>query len=151
MTKFEKQLFEIALPIVESLGYTLWGVESASAGKKRVCRIFIDKEGGVNIDHCAEVSRSISLALEVEDIISSAFNLEVSSPGFERSFFTLEQMNDYIGKKVEIKLEDALNGRKNFRGELKSIGEDELTIETDDESFTLDWDAIKKAALVYEF
>ncbi|XPV75223.1 MAG: ribosome maturation factor RimP [Desulfovibrio sp.] len=152
MTKLEKQLFEIAEPIVEYLGFTLWGLETVSAGKKQVVRIYIDKEDGVNIDQCADVSKSVSLALEVDDVMTSAFNLEVSSPGFERRFFNPAQMGGYIGQNVEVKLEDALDGRKNFRGELKSIGEDDLTIiDADKETFTLDWDAVKKATLVYEF
>ncbi|WP_147821897.1 ribosome maturation factor RimP [Salidesulfovibrio onnuriiensis] len=148
---FEKELAELIRPEVESLGFSFWGLTSPSAGKKRVIRIYIDGPEGVNIDDCAQVSRQVGLVLEVEDIINGAFNLEVSSPGLERKFFTLEQLVGYEGRTLEVKLAIPVNNRRNFKGVLKEITPSGIVLDMKDEDVRLDWDTVKEAKLVHEF
>jgi len=148
---FEDMLSDIIRPEVEGLGYRLWGIISPPSGKKRVVRIYIDGPDGVNIDQCAKVSRQVSLMLEVEDIIPGAYTLEVSSPGLERRFFTSNQLADYIGKQINVKLFEAIDGRRNFKGELKGVNDDIITLSVENENIDLGWHSIKEARLVHEF
>jgi ribosome maturation factor RimP len=148
---FEEMLSDMIRPEVENLGYVFWGLSSPSSGKKRVVRIYIDAPGGVTIDQCAEVSRQVGLMLEVEDIIPGAFTLEVSSPGLERIFFSPAQMDDYIGRKVDVLLFEPMAERRKFKGELAGVEGDTVTVNVDDQTMNFDWTAIKKITLVHEF
>lgn len=148
---FEEMLSDLIRPEVENLGYVFWGLTSPASGKKRVVRIYIDAPGGVNIDQCAEVSRQVGLMLEVEDVIPGAFNLEVSSPGLERPFFSPGQMADYAGRKVDILLFEPRGDRRKFKGELTGIEGDAVIVNVDGETMDFDWTAIKKVTLVHDF
>lgn len=166
MNRREKLITELALPIVEGLGFSLWGVHAPLAGKKAMVSVFIDTPGavvsreggpreertGVNLDQCAQVSRDLGLAIEVEDAMPGAYRLEVSSPGLERRFFKLGQMSPYTGRKVKVELELPENGRKNFSATLVEVGEGFFIVEDDEQiSHRIGWDQVKKARLVHEF
>lgn len=79
LTALETQLTEMLEPSVAALGYELVGLEFIRAGEHSTLRIFIDKENGINVEDCAEVSRQVSAVMDVEDPITVAYNLEVSS------------------------------------------------------------------------
>jgi len=147
-----KKVSQFVEPAIESMGLTLWGVEVTSANRPAVI-IYIDNEKGVSIDQCAEVSRDVGLMLEVEEIIDSAYILEVSSPGLERKFFKPEQVSAYIGKKMDIALVFSIEGRKKFKGLLQDTNEEGLTLKLDDQEdpINIEWDRIKKAKLIHEF
>ena len=87
MAKFEHKLTEMLRHAVEEVGKELLGIEYISAGNNSVLRLFIDHENGIDVDDCAEVSRQVGAILDVEDPISSEFNLDVSSPGLDRPLF----------------------------------------------------------------
>lgn len=148
---FERKLTEIIKPEVESLGFGYWGLSAPSSGSRRVIRIYIDGPEGVSIDDCATVSRQVGLVLEVEDIVPGAFTLEVSSPGLERKFFTLDQMGEYKGKTVEVKLFAPVNSCKHFKGTLSAVEADSITLDMEKESIRMEWDAVREAKLVHEF
>lgn len=115
-------IHELALPLAESLNLSLWGIELAFSGRGLV-RVFVEAENGITVEQCAELSRLLGLALEVEDAIPGAYVLEVSSPGLERTFFTPEQLAGVVGETVEITLTAPVaefSGRRKFRGVLKA-------------------------------
>ena len=147
-----KKVSQFVEPTIESMGLTLWGVEVTSANRPAVI-IYIDSEKGVSIDQCAEVSRDVGLMLEVEEVIDSAYVLEVSSPGLERKFFKPEQMSAYIGRKLDIALVFSIEGRKKFKGLLQDTNEEGLALKIDDQEdpINIEWDRIKKAKLIHEF
>lgn len=130
--KLAAKITELALPLVESQGLELWGVQYA-VGKRILVRVFIDAaqpaalddalsekdeetpsmDGDasealgrqtVDVEQCAYISRHLGLALEAEDCIPGAYTLEVSSPGLERPFFTASQMERFIGRDIEATL-----------------------------------------------
>ena len=84
MATLEQKLQEMLQGAVEDLGCELWGIECQRAGRFMTVRLFIDKDGGVGVDDCADVSRQVSAILDVEDPIADKYNLEVSSPGLDR-------------------------------------------------------------------
>ncbi len=151
LAKFEQKLTEMLRPSVEQVGKELLGVEFISAGKHSVLRLFIDHENGINVDDCAEVSRQVSAILDVEDPISTEYNLEVSSPGLDRPLFDLPHFEAVVGEVVEVKLGVPLNGRRKFKGQLNAIEGDLLIVEVDGETYELPHGNIDKANLVPQF
>lgn len=87
MSRRSDDLNALLGPVVEAMGYEFWGLEYLQ-GRGAVLRIFIDKDDGISVDDCAAVSHQASGVLDVEDLISGEYNLEVSSPGMERPLFT---------------------------------------------------------------
>lgn len=127
-------------------------------GKYSTLRVYIDSDKGIDVEDCARVSEQVSAMLDVEDLISGQYNLEVSSPGLERPLFTLEHYRRFLGAMVKIKLSrgvmDANNkSRRAFQGSIKSVSEVDNSIElaTEIENFVLSFDNIDKANLVVEF
>jgi ribosome maturation factor RimP len=161
-------LFE---PVIESMGYELVGVEFNAAGNHGTLRVYIDRKAGVNIDDCAEISHQISGILDVEEPIDDcaeishqisgildveepikqAYDLEVSSPGIDRPLFKLADFDRFSGNAAKIKLAVAVQGRKNFKGQLRGVVDSKLVaIEVDGERFDLPYADIARANLVGE-
>jgi ribosome maturation factor RimP len=137
-------------PVLHAMGLQLWGVEYLGQGKHTLLRIYIEKEGGVNIEHCAEASRQISALLDVEDPISTEYTLEVSSPGLDRMLFTLDQYRQYAGWMARIRLTSNFEGRRNFQGRLGMVEGDEVVMLVGDEKFVFPVELIEKANIVAE-
>jgi ribosome maturation factor RimP len=149
LAKFEHKLTAMLRPAVEETGKELLGVEFISAGNHSVLRIFIDHENGIDVDDCAEVSRQVGAILDVEDPISSEYNLEVSSPGLDRPLFEKSQYEAVIDETIEVKISMPLNGRRKFKGKLVAIENDSLIVMVDNEEYELVISNIDKAHLVY--
>ena len=135
-------------PAIKALGLQLWGVEYIGQGRHTLLRIYIDKDGGINIEDCAEASRHISSILDVEDPISSEYTLEVSSPGLDRTLFTLEQFQAHIGEVIKVRLTEGFAGRRNFSGLLKNIINEEIVIVFGEEELTIPYELVEKASIV---
>jgi len=147
----EQQLIDLLKPVVEALGFEFWGIEYISQGNNSVLRVFIDGENGIHVDDCALVSRQISGVMDVEDTITSEYNLEVSSPGVDRPLFTLEHFKRYVGEFVEVKLRYAYEGRRKFKGKLVGIEDEaDIVVHVDDHEYLLPIDAIDKANLIFQ-
>lgn len=143
------QVAQLVSPTVEALGLQLWGIEHTSQGKYSVLRIFIERETGVTIDDCEQVSRQVSAILDVEDPIAGEYTLEVSSPGTDRLLFTVEQFQQYCGEEVDIRMRSPLDGRRKFKGILQDVVNGIVQIEVDGSSFELPHEEIEKANIVY--
>lgn len=123
-------------PVVESLGYALWGLECTGRGPSSVVRLFIDSTqpgGSVTIDDVMRVSRQVSMLFDLEDPIQGSYNLEVSSPGIDRRLFTLRQCQAYLGEEIELRLKLARDGRRAFKGRLAEVSGEQgmLTLEAE--------------------
>ena len=129
---------------VEDLGCELWGIECQRAGRFMTVRLFIDKEGGVGVDDCADVSRQVSAILDVEDPIADKYNLEVSSPGLDRPLFTLEQFQRYVGEDIAVHLRIPVLDRRKWQGKLEKIENDMLTLIVDGQEQVLIFGNIQK-------
>lgn len=155
MAILEDKLQQLLTPVIESFGCELWGIEVIRAGKFLTLRIYIDKDGGVGVDDCADVSNLISSILDVEDLIQDKYNLEVSSPGIERRLFNLDQYNKYLGQELSLTLRLAQHDRRKWQGKLIEITGDLVHLElnydnkTTTEQFV--FSNILKANLVVSF
>jgi ribosome maturation factor RimP len=148
----EKELQNLIEPLVNSLGFSLWGLKLATGKQRGVLKVYIEAEDGVTVDQCAEVSRNLSVMLDVEDPIPGRYSLEVSSPGIEREFFQVDQMRPYVGEELTVHLKDPVEGRKNFAGTLTNVAATEFEIqEPEGECLTFTWDKVKQTRLRYRF
>ena len=112
-----------ARPVVEEKGCTLWDVEYVREGSDYFLRLYIDKEGGVDITDCEAISRAIDPILDEKDPIPESYHFEVCSAGLERALKRPADFARYIGSPVLVKLYRALDGRKEFAGHLVSYDE----------------------------
>ena len=138
-------------PAVQAVGMDLWGVEYISQGRHSILRVYIDSENGVSIDNCEAVSHQVSGILDVEDPISGEYNLEVSSPGMDRPFFSFSQIAGYEGQLIKVRLQMAVDGMRNFTGRLMSAVNDQLTFSVDNKTLNVSFNQIDKANLVPTF
>lgn len=147
----QEKIQEFLFPLCTGLGVTFWGMELAlSSPKHKVVRIYIDTDQGVTIEQCADVSRHLGVILEVEDIISGAYTLEVSSPGLDRRFFFPGQLSKYIGQQVKLSLHTPREDQKNFQGMVKTSEGEKFSLCFEDETMQeFTWDETSKIRLVY--
>ena len=132
MSDATEHIRHLLAPILDSMGLTLWDLEFKKEGPKWLLRIYIDREGsGVTIDDCALVSRDLATILDVEDTITHAYTLEVSSPGLDRTLRTEDHFLRSLGKHLKLKTYLPVNGEKVFTGTLKDFAEGKVIIETD--------------------
>jgi ribosome maturation factor RimP len=151
ITFITKQVSDLIEPILDELGYELVDVEYLTDFGRWVLRIYIDKDGGINVDDCARVSGELGDLIDIKNIIENEYVLEVSSPGLNRPLKKEADFIRVIGKKVKVKTGIPVNGQRNFMGCLKDFKEHTLFIESEGELINLAWADMEKANLVYEF
>ncbi len=151
MATLEQNLQEMLQDAVEDLGCELWGIECQRAGRFMTVRLFIDKDDGVTVDDCSDVSRQVSAILDVEDPIADKYNLEVSSPGLDRPLFTLLQFERYIGQDIAVHLRIPVMERRKWQGQLERIEKDMITLIVDNQEQILVFGNIQKANVVAKF
>lgn len=113
-------VWEIAEPIAKSLGYELWDVRFEKEGANWYLRIFIDKEDGISINDCVDMSHAIDKPLDEADPIEQSYCLEVCSPGLERDLKRDDHFVKSLGKKIMVKLIRPVDGQREFKGTLES-------------------------------
>jgi ribosome maturation factor RimP len=118
--------------ILTSEGMELVDMEFRQEGRKWVLRLFIDREGGVTLDDCVNISRQVSVALDVEDCIDRRYLLEVSSPGINRPLTRDQDFIKYAGKKVRIKTDEPIEACRNFSGILAGYADGVVSLTTDE-------------------
>jgi len=149
MQKSPKAIEELVRGVVEPMGYELVGVQYLTGQPGgNVLRVYIDKEGGVQLDDCTAVSHQLSGVLDVEDPIPGNYNLEISSPGLDRPLFEPGHYQRYIGRQVNIRLDPSIGGRRKYKGTLLGIEGRRIQVEVDGEVYSLDLDDIRDARLV---
>ena len=117
----------LLMPILDEFGFELWDVEYVKEGSEYYLRAYIDKEGGITIDDCVDVSRKLSDKLDEDDFIDSEYILEVSSPGLGRTLKSDRDFTKSIGRDTDIKLYKPIDKVKEFEGILKAFDNDTLT------------------------
>ena len=110
--------------ITDEKGYETVDVEYVKEAGQFYLRVVVDKEGGISLNECEEVSRALSPKLDEDDFIEENYYLEVSSPGIDRALKRDKEFVKYKGRDVEIKLYKAIDGVKQFEGELVGLDEE---------------------------
>lgn len=150
MSSLEQTLTELLSPPVEALGFELVGIEYIRS-RNPILRVYIDKEGGVTVEDCADASYQISAVMDVEDPITAAYALEVSSPGLDRPLFTIEHYQRHIDQEIQLTLRIAVQNRRNWKGVLQKVDGEMISLLVDGQSLTVAFGNIQKGNLVYKF
>jgi ribosome maturation factor RimP len=138
-------------PILEEMGFELIDIEYLSEHGRWILRLFLDKEGGITLDDCAKASREIGDLIDIKDVISHEYVLEVSSPGLNRRLKRDKDFLQAIGQKIRVKMAVPVEGRRNFTGYLRDFKEGMLNLETAATLVLLPLKDIERANIVYEF
>ncbi len=142
---------QLAEPQVSGLGLELVDVEYVKEGAHWYLRIYIDKEGGVDIDDCTAVSLKMSEILDRENPIPQAYMLEVSSPGIERPLRKREDYEKYKDELVSVYTTEPFNGFSSFTGNLVGLVENNVVLEYEGQEITIPFDLVERAHLTFEF
>ena len=127
---------ELLDPILAEKKFELVDIEYVKEAGNYYLRVYIDKEGGITIDDCEIVSRELGSLLDEKDPIKDPYILEVSSPGLDRPLKKEKDFKRSLGKTVELKLYQAINGTKEFEGILEDYNKDQITVQVDGENMT---------------
>ncbi|MHB1645580.1 MAG: hypothetical protein ACYCSW_03595 [bacterium] len=161
-----KKIEELAEDIAKYYGCYIVGALFVSSLKNKgvVLRIYADAEGGVNISQLTDISKELSMILDIKELIDFKYNLEISSPGIDRVIFKIKDYIRFKDKRVKISLNEKINGRLNFVGKIIDVsditnktGEKELLNanikiydEIDNKNYVIPFLQIKKANLIAE-
>ena len=107
-----EKLRELLEPLVDDLGYELVHIKFSSQRKQQILRLYIDAPGGILVDDCETVSRQVSMVLDVEDPVKSAYVLEVSSPGLDRPLVKPAHFRQFVGHDARIVMRTHVLGRR---------------------------------------
>jgi len=164
-------LQDLITPAVQACDVELWGIEFIPQGKRSLLRIYIDKEvvegaeptinedgevelgRGVGVQDCVRVTQQVGAILDVHDPISGEYALEVSSPGWDRPFFQLAQLEKYIGQQVALRLIAAVENRRKFQAKLVAVDLENEFIQVEVEKqqvLEIDSNNIDKANLIFQ-
>lgn len=138
-------------PVVAAMGFELWGIDHLSQGKSSRLVIYIERESGVSVEDCADISRQVSAVMDVEDPIAGEYRLEVSSPGMARPLYSLDQFTRFQGHHVALKLRTAFDGRRKYQGLLVGVEGDEVLLQLDGEEYCFPIESIDSAHIVPKF
>ena len=128
MSKITDNVYELAKPVVEQAGCSLWDVEYVREAGSWYLRVFIDKEGGVSINDCENISRTLDPILDEADPIPDSYVFEVGSAGAERELKRPGDFQQFMGSEVEVRLYQPLNGSKAFVGTLSGYDNGDVSI-----------------------
>lgn len=128
MSKITDKVYELAKPVVEQAGCSLWDVEYVREAGSWYLRVFIDKEGGVSINDCENISRTLDPILNEADPIPDSYVFEVGSAGAERELKRPGDFQQFMGSEVEVRLYQPLNGSKAFVGTLSGYDNGDVSI-----------------------
>ena len=149
--KITEQVWQFAEPVVLEHGCTLWDVEYVREGGDWFLRLYIDKDGGVNITDCEAISRAVDPILDEEDPIPDSYTFEVCSAGLERALKRPQDFEKFLGSPVLVKLYRPKDGAKEFPGKLEQYDNGAITISMGQQTYTFTQSEVALVRLRVEF
>jgi len=153
--RYQEEMRRLIEPLLESENMELIDIECLKMKSRWLVRIYIDKDGGVTINDCSEISKQAGDLLDVHDVPPGPYTLEVSSPGLDRPLARDKDFIKYLGHKVHVRVGEKIEGIKNFRGILTDYldesGKKILIIDISGRAYRIPKDVVIKARLEYEF
>ena len=128
MSKVTDTVWNLARPLAEAQGVELWDVEYVKEAGQWFLRVYLDKDGGIGINDCEAFSRALDPILDEADPIPGSYVFEVSSAGAERELKRPGDFEKFLGSDVEVKLYQAVDGRKTYTGKLVSYADGDVTV-----------------------
>jgi len=141
------RVWQLAAPLAEGEGMEIVDIDFRHEGSRggRVLRLYLDKEGGPNMDDLSRVSRQLSELLDVQDTIDGAYTLEVSSPGINRPLKKPAHFARFVGKRIRVRTRDLVDGRRSFLGILGQVVEDSVILTQEGKRYQIPFSMIEKS------
>lgn len=148
----ESKIRAIAEKAAADNGVEFIHLEMAGTKRSPVVRIFADKDGGITIEECSNVSRAVDAAMDADDFMPGAYVLEVSSPGLDRELYSIKDFQRFAGSLAKVKMKPDFDGQKSLNGRIESVEGDEIVFD-DRSSGTMrfPYSAVVKANLKVDF
>jgi ribosome maturation factor RimP len=150
MNPTRDELTKLLEPAVEAMGFELADLEVNLGHGRGVLRLFIDRDGGIDLEDCEAVSHQVSGLLDVEDPIAMDYRLEVSSPGLDRKLVKPEHFDRFVGRQIKTRLKRLIEGHRRVRGQLLARDGDTVILQSDGETLAISLADIEVARLVPE-
>lgn len=151
MAKADEALEKLATDVCERHGVYIYNTEYKKEGSEYFLRLFIDKDGGVTIEDCENVSREISPLLDDLTFIKEAYIFEVSSPGIDRALTRDWHFEKVMGEEIEIKLFAPLDGKKEISGVLTGYSDGIITVLENNKEITIEKSKAASVRLAFKF
>ena len=152
---YQAQIADLIEPLIKAEDMELVHVECLRGKIRWIVRLFIDKEEGITVDDCAEISNQVGDVLDVHEIPPGSYTLEVSSPGLDRPLARDRDFVKYKGCEVKVRTGEKIDGKKNFTGRLIDYLEEEgtklLILDVEGKMYHIPRGVVVKANLQYEF
>jgi len=145
--EMESRLEGLVESCLAESGVRLVSVQVERRGKRMVVTVCLDREGGIDVDTCAEMSEVIGRHMDVEGIIEGSYNLEVESPGLQRVLRKPREFRYFLGREVEILLRQSFEGRQKMQGRLLAADDEGMTVLVEGEEITFPYQALKRTRL----
>jgi ribosome maturation factor RimP len=141
------RVWELAIPLAQAEGMEIVDIEFRHEGSRggRVLRLYVDKQGGPNVDDLTRVSRQLSEVLDAQDTIDGAYTLEVSSPGINRPLKKPEHFSRFVGKRIRIRTRDLIEGRRSFVGILDEVAGNSVRLTQEGKQYWIPFSMIEKS------
>jgi ribosome maturation factor RimP len=150
-TPLIESIQDIAEPVIQSQGLELVDIEFFCEPRGWVLRLYIDREGGVTLEHCSRLSEQLGDVIDVHDIIPHRYILEVSSPGVNRVLKKEKDFSGHLGEIIKVKLAQPIDGRKHFQGALVGCQDGHISVAVDAQQYLIPLSLIAKASISYQF
>jgi ribosome maturation factor RimP len=151
LNRKEIEIETLLTAVVEIEDCGIWGVEYLAQGRYSKLKLFIDRDEGVSVEHCERVSRRVSDVLDVEEVLTGTYTLEVSSPGLDRILFKPEQYESCVGEQIEVRLNYPVDGTKRIVGVLVGVEDGEAIVRADEDEYLLPLENVQRARVVPRF
>ena len=149
--KITEQVWAFAEPVVQAHGCSLWDVEYVKEGGDWFLRLYIDKEGGVDINDCEAISRAVDPILDEKDPIPGSYHFEVCSAGLERVLKRPSDFQKYLGSPITVKLYRPRNGMKEIPCVLRAYEDGAVTIRQGEKEVRFEKSEVAQVRLRVEF
>jgi ribosome maturation factor RimP len=146
-----RRVRDAILPVLAQRNFQLVDAEFVREPQGFTLRIFIDREGGITVEDCADFSGEVGDILDVKGIIETRYHLEVSSPGLDRRVREAADFDRFAGREIRVRTEEPIDGQRNFSGTLKGMDGDDVIVECDGRTFRIPRESIERANLKYDW
>ena len=151
MAKIEERIEELVTKPINKLGYKVYDVMYVKEGKDNYLRIFIDKESGISLDDCEKVNNAITDMLDEADIIKDQYFLEISSPGVERHIRKNQQLEEHIGKDINVRLFKPIDKQKDLTGTLQKFDNEQVVLLINEQEVSIKRDNISSMKRAFKW
>ena len=151
MAKIEERIEELVTKPINELGYKVYDVMYVKEGKDNYLRIFIDKESGISLDDCEKVNNAITDMLDEADIIKDQYFLEISSPGVERHIRKNQQLEEHIGKDINVRLFKPIDKQKDLTGTLQKFDDEQVVLLINEQEVSIKRDNISSMKRAFKW